>query len=270
MYVKTIAWGLLGLVFLSKETTSLATQPTETLTYLSTMATKPPDASTKLIRLKDDLSIKNAERYRSFQNAMARSQAIEFKRPGVRIKWKGKGMLAGQDIFLLGGMGPLADADLMVRLATELDATHSYRSVQLLSLPPPQSLQHMLEKGGPYGSALFDFLPRQKPVVLLSNSAYLAAPALKVWARQLKSLPKAMANRLSRLKNQTSLVLATQKARDNRLYESELAAVGIDALYPSAAMQTRIDKWIQLAKSRPIKRSDAQQFISDLDTIIRE
>ena len=93
------------------------------------------------------------------QEAIAKKYPHEFSRPKIKVNFlfgKKESITKNQTIGILGGMGPLSDANLMKLIMKKLESTNVAKgtAINLYSIPPPRTTEEQMMHGPSYAASL--------------------------------------------------------------------------------------------------------------------
>lgn len=177
----------------------------------------------------------NITRYQHLQNEIATRQRLEQLRPMVHFQaynYFSDNKVNVEPVFLLGGMGPLADASIVSTILKELQKKRVRYNVHLFSLPPPRNafavsklisynkylknIKQCLSLHGKKNTCMF----------LLSNTAHLNRNILATLNTHTFNLIPSIIQRIksnhgSNGKNKiVYMILSTTRSQSSQLYES--------------------------------------------------
>jgi aspartate racemase len=196
--------------------------------------------------------------YVELQRALAVEIPAESERPTIHLVLRNSDKPPQKTIAILGGLGPLADANLLEQVIGELSGAQIAPSVeiQIYSNPhPPRKFVSIFSASAwIYMWDLVQFL-RQKNVdefILGSNTAHMQYAGLN-WLSG-KRLFNGV-DHVARLLGETCatdsriLVLGTSAAAKAELYPKALANAGLNSVKPSSDQQALIQEAIEEIKS---------------------
>ena len=159
------------------------------------------------------------------------------------------GVYMYKTIGIIGGMGPAATADLMMKITEMTDAASDQEHIRIMidsniNIPDrtaailhggPDPVPAMSESAGILEKAGADFL------IIPCNTAHYFIPELKkVTKLPILNMPAETAKLLKERGVKKAAVLATDGTVQSGLYQKALDAEGIEAIYPDAEQQKQI------------------------------
>ncbi|MCP3666456.1 MAG: aspartate/glutamate racemase family protein [Gammaproteobacteria bacterium] len=170
--------------------------------------------------------------YQRLQKTLADKIPIEFERPVIDLKvFYGLQTkpLAEKTIGILGGMGPLSDANLLSLIHQKIkpQASELNVSIHLFSLPPPRTRRQQFVGGILYGARLTKFLNHSYAAYYLaSNTAHVNAESIEKISSNdnLQNLVDRVANYVKSVQGELEadddvMILGTEQAWSKRLYD---------------------------------------------------
>lgn len=226
-----------------------------------------------------DFSPENIHVYEELQQEIARIIPSEHERPTIEIIIKGKNRKndSGQpDLGLIGGMGPLSDAEIIGQLIKRHQRENSSDNayIRLLSSPPARDKEE-----GPFDLYLhkiryvlklraFGMRPC-KHYALLSNTAHRhAATFQKIIGFDVEHFANLVGHVAKQIasdpdKAEQVLVLGTTEAAECQLYPNALRQNQVqNSILPSKADQTTLQTYINHTKSDTLTAEMATAFIN--------
>lgn len=201
--------------------------------------------------------------YSELQNELAKCFPIESDRPTIALSLRNSNLPPQKIIGILGGLGPLADANMVAQVesvfSSNLPPTRSVE-LRLHSNPhPPRTFWSMSRMSSwSYGWDIWNFMS-QKDVsefVLGSNTAHIQINLLN----QLSGyrIFDGVRHVCHVLKNSQhvaarTLVLGTTSAYQHELYPKALRELGLEVVCPSVEEQERVQQAIELIKTGQIQ-----------------
>lgn len=175
----------------------------------------------------------NISRYQNLQNEIATKQGSEQLRPMIHFQahnmFNDKYHLHVEPVFLLGGMGPLADASIVSNVLKRLKMKKISYDIHLFSLPPPRNI-FAVSKMLTYNKYLKNIKQclkihsrKNTCMFLLSNTAHLNRNILASLNTHTFNLIPSIVQRIKSNTGSNSknhyLILSTTKSNSNELYE---------------------------------------------------
>ncbi|MFK7824459.1 MAG: aspartate/glutamate racemase family protein [Oligoflexales bacterium] len=224
--------------------------------------------------------IEKIKTYKKIQEEIAKQIPNEYDRPIIELKVffnHKKQALPNIKIGILGGIGPLSDANIMEKLLERLESSNSDHRfmIHLLSMPPPRSLWEQIKGGLSYIGRLYNFGSlNYENYFLASNTAHLHHGK---FSRLVKTsvfhLPDAVLHRIKQHpmlnKEAKILVLDTSQANKSRLYQDLFLEQGITFTNLNKLHREKLEHWITKIKASAISSQENRQFflfISELCT----
>lgn len=215
--------------------------------------------SIELSRFSHNGSVNTVSQYSDFQKKVANVIPREYDRPIVHLEIISDEFTnTGPSIAIIGGMGPLSDAALIQRVAHTLAEKncHNYQ-LDLLSIPPPRSIPHIIFGGSQYLYHLACFL-RSKAfthVYLASNTAHAYYSYFRSFTppSSLVDLTNLVTIRLSQSSRTIcTLILGTVLGHQHQLYERQFQKVALPyqtlPISDQSIIQELIDEVLTLYK----------------------
>jgi aspartate/glutamate racemase len=180
--------------------------------------------------LKITLTYDNIAKYLNLQKFIANNIKDEDKRLYIELTINPTGDYHDKvPIPLIGGMGPLSDAALTVKLINKLKIK---RKFILYSIPPPRSIKGVFDRARIYLNNINTIfkLHKQNNIYLLSNTAHLNLNKISKLNKKIKKkynyydLTKKVIETINNdksNKNNPLIVLSTINSYDNKLYTSK-------------------------------------------------
>lgn len=214
-----------------------------------------------------------AHDYLKMQKAIARKIPNEYSRPifDIRYIYDDYRPVTNQgSIGILGGIGPVSDANIIRLMMAKLDPDRidSGAMIHLFSVPPPRKTHDQIIRGLSYMGRITRFLRRgYDHYFLASNTAHLNYRKIDWLAGsdRLRHLPQIIADRIEAYHaaenfEKAILILGTTKARQKRLYgrifdekNMAYAEIGMDH-------QHELQAWIDRVKEGRINDEDRKQL----------
>jgi len=195
--------------------------------------------------------------YRALQEESARLWPKEQSRPSIRLTLRSRVQPPGLRYGVVGGVGPLADADVACRAVAALrrrgDAA-DHVQIELLSKPPPRSLKKKIAAGLCYARAIRDFLrdPAMSEFLIASNTAHAKyGTAARLSRAPVFHLVNDVVERVALAHPSNVLLLGTREALRAKLYQRALDQNGVPfatADDVERGWQARVDDAIATAK----------------------
>ncbi|MGI9278730.1 MAG: hypothetical protein ACR2PX_03760 [Endozoicomonas sp.] len=184
--------------------------------------------------------------YVAFQKLIAEELPEEIDRPGIWLSVRQKYLKRPQsNLAIIGGMGPLADADLTRRVVLKLNERKDFSwqssGLEVLSMPPPRRVKHWrysckyFYKLISFGESPFLGQGNFDRYALASNTAHQYAKMVGVLVfnfAEFINLVERNTRRLKSLNPQGALILGTSQAASSQLYKPYLAAYNIPFAMP--------------------------------------
>lgn len=216
------------------------------------------------LRVIADIRPKQVPQYVALQEALAQLLPDEFNRPTLMLTVRGAKRGSQHDVpdfGLLGGIGPLSDANMLQRFVKD-QADPDHIHLQLLSAPPPRPAER---KQGTYLRHLHNYLGAMraffklphKRAALLSNTAHVNFKMLGAFfaPRNAINLVEKNVLAIKALAPDRVLVLGTLEASKQALYPKAFKQHGIaytmpvdEENKPSLAAQRSMQAIIDQAK----------------------
>ncbi|NRA44985.1 MAG: aspartate/glutamate racemase family protein [Oligoflexales bacterium] len=219
----------------------------------------------------NDQQSQNLRTYKNLQQEIAKRIPREYDRPIIELKvffrQKQNTSAPNREIGILGGIGPLSDANIMERLGERLSPLPQRHGsmLHLLSMPPPRTVWDQMLGGFLYLRHLYRFTSQNYQFFFLaSNTAHLHYGKFSYLTdAQTFHLPQAVVDKLVQeqdLKSVRVLVLDTNKASSAGLYQGLLKQNDINYRLLAPPERQELDQWIEKVKSGPISKQDRHQF----------
>lgn len=198
------------------------------------------------------------DHYVELQRALAKRFPLESSRPNIYLTIKGSRAPSEGVLGILGGVGPLSDADMLKHAFDELENSDTPTAdieIRLYSNPhPPRSFWDYFKfSTWQYFFSSFFFLrqPDVDQYMVASNTAHLHYKLLDGIATSpfyhgVNEISKAIDDDTP--ETERVLVLGTTQAYKGKLYPKSLAALGLDILTPSLQIQTQLQEAIDAVK----------------------
>lgn len=204
----------------------------------------------------------NIARYQNLQNEIATKQQSEQLRPMIHFQAYNQlnddADVHVKPVFLLGGMGPLADASIVSTVLKQLQKKKTRYNLHLFSLPPPRNV-FAVSKMMYYSKYLKNINKCLKMhsikntcMFLLSNTAHLNRNILNTFNTHTFNLIPSIVQRIksnhgSNMKNKNEyMILSTTRSQSSQLYESWFEKDKLVSL--DTDQQTMVQNSIQLLK----------------------
>jgi aspartate/glutamate racemase len=221
-----------------------------------------------------------AQQYARMQQAIAQKIPVEYERPvfDVRFIFGDKAAISdAQTIGILGGTGPLSDANIirLVMARARDGQVGNGVMVHLFSLPPPRTTTDQIMGGATYSARLTRFMRHgYGNYFLASNTAHLNFDTLKTisGSNHLRHLPRIIVDRIAAAqqrehRQETLLILGTRQAWDGHLYDTILDAKSMAYGRLDLDRQVALQGWIDQIKQGLVtdaQRGTLESFISNL------
>ena len=213
---------------------------------------------------------KQIKLYKQLQQEIAKRIPTEYDRPIIELKihFNKTNKNSAKTIGILGGIGPLSDASIVEKLVKHIEpfSIKQNLSIHLLSMPPPRSTWEMLTGGISYIKKLYEFASLDySQFFMASNTAHMHYEKFaKLTSAKAFNLPDTVIEKLKQQNpNGTSLnvlILDTQKAYRNKLYQKKLLKWGIKHVDLSASHRQNLEHWIKKTKIGQVTSHDSFQF----------
>lgn len=207
----------------------------------------------------------------------------EYQRPIVDLKiyFGPKHLVSHKNtIGILGGMGPLSDANLIELIVSQMLSSgmegKNIGMLHLLSLPPPRTTIDQISGGPSYALRLTSFLRQDyASFFLASNTAHVYFESLQFIAgsKRIVNLPLSVANQIAnhpQLSNEPVLILGTMKAWDYHLYEELFNHEGVSFKTLSVQDQARIQEWIDRIKTSKLEKHHSHMLYQEILLLARK
>ena len=217
--------------------------------------------------------------YKNIQEQIAKLIPNEYERPIIELKvyfnqknHDAHSLKAG----ILGGIGPLSDANIMEKLAIKLQAFPAKNNfmIHLLSMPPPRTLWEKIMGGLPYLWRLYSFASlTHEQFFLASNTAHLnhAKFSLLV-STSVFHLPKTVRAQIKSkqqlIKDLEVLILDTAQANKGELYQTLLKEQDIDFTVLNKQHRQNLEHWIKRIKVGNLQSQDHHKFFLFVSELI--
>lgn len=186
---------------------------------------KNTDTSGITIKL-ENMPASKFEYYCHLQEEIAKLIPEECFRPTIDLQLRGDKVNEQQSTFgILGGVGPLSDAEILKRVMEGMDPEAREKvKIDLLSKPPPRTTQQKVSRGLGYslGVRSFGSRPGINKICVTSNTAHANLSALNTLCQnKMISLADKVVDKIKEDEAQgptRTLVLGTKEAYDKKLY----------------------------------------------------
>ena len=206
----------------------------------------------------------NIAYYLALQQQLAKTFPSEPYRPTIDLHIRGKDSDEGSDcIGILGGMGPLSDAEITQTAIGKLTGLQKNRlRMDLFSAPPPRSCWQKCKRGLDYLSRVRNFAsrPHIRTIYLTSNTAHAD---FSNWSRRCQGKLTNMVDGVvsilgSGITETHYLIFGTREAYTKRLYPDKLDNAGISYSEVSEEHSYVLQNLIDRAKSDTVTPNDQQ------------
>jgi aspartate/glutamate racemase len=232
------------------------------------------------IKLSLNLPIEKFTYYITLQKEIAKLIPVEAYRPTIDLKLYGKNVKSEDPstIAILGGIGPLSDAELLKKTILNLHSqgiSLDNLKINLLSAPPPRSFFKIVKNGFNYFLNIRKFLNRNhNKIYIASNTAHHRYKCISSLAKKnAVNLVALVAADISRNKDSRGvLVLGTTKTRNRRIYASIFDKNGTVNIAPDNSDQKLIQEDINLTKQGKLvdNGNRLKQIIKNIITTSRQ
>lgn len=199
--------------------------------------------------------------YLALQLEIAKQIPIEANRPTIDLRIRGENCKIDSNcIGILGGMGPISDAEIMQSAIKKLSDTQMKKlKVDLFSAPPPRTAWQKFQRGIDYLSKVRSFVlrPYIHSVYLTSNTAHVN---FSKWSsrceNKLVNMIDIVVTKLTPKAHY--LILGTKEAYNKKLYPNKLQAQHIPYSDVSLENSLVLQKIIDHAKANQLSLKDRQ------------
>lgn len=222
-----------------------------------------------------------AQEYVKMQEAIAEKYPHEFSRPKFKVNFffgNQHENYKNKTIGILGGMGPLSDANLLYLIMKKMESKdiNEGTSIHLYSIPPPRTTEETALHGASYAASLNSFFNKDYfEYYMASNTAHANYKYLhKLYPNtQINHLPRIIADRIAStqngaMKNGHILILGTTVAWNANLYASIFSENNMGHKRLNEQDQVKVQEWINAIKegrvSNDSKRKELYGFIKKL------
>lgn len=210
------------------------------------------------------------DHYRELQTNIAELIPDEYNRPSITLYIKGKNRVEEgdrADFGLIGGIGPLSDANIITSLIALRQGELDNFYVILKSAPPAREKEKK-EDASQYAvhsefhsASIKNFLKENcKYYCLLSNSAHAKSASkvilgLRILGGRLTGNPffhlvEKIAKNIAHQKPKLVLVVGTQEGFDERLYPTYFDKLKVPSALPDRAEQKLLQEYIERIKAK--------------------
>jgi aspartate/glutamate racemase len=209
-----------------------------------------------------------SEYYSTLQKEIAKQIPLESQRPTIDLQLCGTQIDTPLSCGIIGGIGPLSDAELLEQMIPQLRRLDNIR-IQLFSSPPPRTWGEVLLNIHHYLANLYKFLQRDhNRVYIASNAAHANFEPLALLGKgNLINLTEPIRDRMASGENSHVCIVGSTLARETRLYEHLFEEKGLSYTRTTPEEQVVVQEEIDKVKAGQLQ-DDGERLFALLEAII--